>query len=54
MHFPKMEFVRWWRELACSNGSEEGRNLNRRTRIIILPKLDEFFGMVEEGMEAAK
>ena len=39
---------------VASNGSAEGRNLNRRTRIIILPKLDEFFGMVEEGMEAAK
>ena len=39
---------------VASNGSDEGRSLNRRTRIIILPKLDEFFGMVEEGMEAAK
>ncbi len=39
---------------VASNGSAEGRTLNRRTRIIILPKLDEFYGMVEEGMEAAK
>ena len=39
---------------VASNGTEEGRSLNRRTRIIILPKLDEFFGMVEEGMEQAK
>ena len=39
---------------VASNGSAEGRNLNRRTRIIILPKLDEFYGMIEEGMEEAK
>lgn len=39
---------------VASNGSQEGRDLNRRTRIIILPKLDQFSTMVEEGMEAAK
>lgn len=37
-----------------SNDSEEGRAKNRRTRIVILPKLDQFFEMIEEGMEEAK
>lgn len=38
----------------ASNDSEEGRSKNRRTRIVILPKLDQFFEMIEEGMEEAK
>lgn len=38
----------------ADNGSAEGRELNRRTRIIIMPKLDEFFGMIEDGMNASK
>ena len=38
----------------ASNDSEEGRAKNRRTKIIILPKLDQFFEMIEEGMEEAK
>jgi chemotaxis protein MotB len=31
----------------ASNDTEEGRSLNRRTEIIILPKLDEFFQLLE-------
>ncbi|AEV31782.1 flagellar motor protein [Owenweeksia hongkongensis DSM 17368] len=39
---------------VSSNDSAEGRSLNRRTRIIILPKLDQFYGMIEEGMKEAE
>lgn len=35
------------------NDSPEGRATNRRTRIIILPKLDQFYGMIEEGLKEA-
>jgi len=31
----------------ASNDTREGRQLNRRTEIIILPKLDEFFSLLE-------
>jgi len=34
-----------------SNDSVEGRAANRRTRIVILPKLDQFFGMIEEQLK---
>ncbi len=37
----------------AGNDTKEGRAANRRTRIIILPKLDEFYGMVEQGMKDA-
>lgn len=30
------------------NGTDEGRTANRRTRIIILPQLDQFFKLVEK------
>ncbi len=33
----------------ASNETAEGRSLNRRTEIILLPNLDEFFGLVAEG-----
>jgi chemotaxis protein MotB len=33
------------------NTTAEGRASNRRTRIIIMPKIDEFYGMIEEGMK---
>lgn len=39
---------------VASNDSAEGRAQNRRTRIVILPKLDEFYELIEEGMEEAK
>ncbi|AZQ44663.1 OmpA/MotB family protein [Nonlabens ponticola] len=39
---------------VASNDTAEGRAKNRRTRIIVLPKLDQFFDMVEKGMEQAK
>ena len=34
-----------------SNDSAEGRSINRRTRIVILPKLDQFFDILEEKAE---
>lgn len=37
-----------------SNDTAEGRARNRRTRIIVLPKLDQFYKMVEEGMKKAE
>ena len=36
------------------NETPEGRAANRRTRIIILPKLDQFYGMIEEGLKEAE
>jgi len=38
----------------ASNETAEGRAKNRRTRIVILPKLDQFYNLIEEGMEEAK
>lgn len=38
---------------VASNDSAEGRAANRRTRIILLPKLDQFYGLIEEGMKDA-
>ncbi len=35
----------------ASNDSAEGKAANRRTKIIVLPDLDQFYGMIEEGME---
>lgn len=34
-----------------TNETTEGRARNRRTRIVVLPKLDQFYGMIEEGMK---
>ncbi|MFT4980563.1 MAG: chemotaxis protein MotB [Bacteroidia bacterium] len=36
------------------NDSADGRAANRRTRIIILPKIDQFYGMIEEGLKEAE
>ncbi len=37
-----------------ANDSPEGKARNRRTRIILLPKIDQFYKMVEEGMKQAE
>ncbi|TRO65354.1 OmpA/MotB family protein [Christiangramia sabulilitoris] len=38
---------------VATNETAEGRAKNRRTRIVVLPKLDQFYSMIEEGMEKA-
>lgn len=38
----------------ASNTSPEGRQSNRRTEIIILPELDQFFQLLEPGMEMSE
>ena len=35
----------------ASNDDAEGRAKNRRTRIVVLPKLDQFYSMIEEGLK---
>ena len=37
-----------------SNTTSEGRAKNRRTRIVVLPKLDQFYSMIEEGLKDPK
>ncbi|MEM7109557.1 MAG: OmpA family protein, partial [Bacteroidota bacterium] len=36
------------------NTNDQNKARNRRTRIVVLPKLDQFYDMVEKGMEEAK
>jgi chemotaxis protein MotB len=36
---------------VASNVTKERKAANRRTRIIILPKLEQFFGIIEEGLK---
>lgn len=36
------------------NETTEGKARNRRTRIILLPKIDQFYKMVEDGMKQAQ
>ena len=38
----------------ASNENAEGRSKNRRTRIVILPKIDQFYELIEEGMDDAE
>ncbi len=38
---------------VASNDTAEGRAKNRRTRIVVLPKLDQFYKMIEDGMPKA-
>jgi chemotaxis protein MotB len=38
---------------VASNATADGRAKNRRTRIVILPELGQFYGMIEEGMKEA-
>ncbi|WKZ66864.1 MAG: flagellar motor protein MotB [Flavobacteriales bacterium] len=37
----------------AANDTAEGRSANRRIRIVILPKLDQFYGMIEDGLKKA-
>lgn len=39
---------------VASNDTSEGRQANRRTRILLLPKIDQFYDLIEEGMKALK
>jgi len=39
---------------VASNETNEGRSANRRTRIVIMPKLDEFYGMIEDELAKLK
>lgn len=36
---------------VAKNNSKINKAKNRRTRIVILPKIDQFYGMIEEGMQ---
>lgn len=36
-----------------SNDTPEGRSTNRRIRIVILPKMDQFYNMIESGLKQA-
>jgi chemotaxis protein MotB len=36
---------------VASNDTREGRASNRRTRIVVLPKLEEFNKLIEEGLK---
>ena len=39
---------------VTSNSTAEGRAVNRRTRIVVLPKLDQFYNMIDQGMKDPK
>ncbi len=36
---------------VADNESSEGKAKNRRTRIVVLPKIDQFYSMIEEGLK---
>lgn len=36
---------------VASNATSEGKSKNRRTRIVVLPKLEQFYSMIEEGLK---
>ena len=38
---------------VADNQTAEGKAKNRRTRIVVLPKLDQFYDLIEQGMQAA-
>ena len=38
---------------VADNETAEGKSKNRRTRIVVLPKLDQFYDLIEQGMQAA-
>ena len=35
---------------VASNDTAEGKARNRRTRIVVLPKIDQFYNMIEDGL----
>ena len=37
----------------AANDTPQGRAKNRRTRIVVLPKLDQFYNLIDEGMKEA-
>ena len=37
---------------VADNDTAENRSKNRRTRIVVLPKLDQFYDLIEQGMKA--
>ncbi|WP_029033575.1 OmpA family protein [Salinimicrobium terrae] len=39
---------------VATNETADGRAKNRRTRIVILPKLDQFYNLIDEGMKSAE
>lgn len=39
---------------VADNDTSANRAKNRRTRIVVLPKLDQFYDLIEKGMEAAQ
>lgn len=36
-----------------ANDTPENRSINRRTRIVILPRMDQFYNMIEDGLKKA-
>ena len=38
---------------VVDNDTAENRSKNRRTRIVVLPKLDQFYDLIEQGMKSA-
>ena len=36
---------------VASNSSSDGKAKNRRTRIVVLPKIDQFYNMIEDGLK---
>lgn len=36
---------------VASNATSDGKSRNRRTRIVVLPKLEQFYEMIEEGLK---
>lgn len=36
---------------VSSNATSDGKARNRRTRIVVLPKLEQFYNMIEEGLK---
>ena len=39
---------------VADNDTAANRSKNRRTRIVVLPKLDQFYDLIDQGMSAAK